>query len=118
MAVLLRLRRLGLLLAGLLLVLPAAQAHLMVAQRGTINLVGDGAFMVLLLPVSAFDGVDDDGDGRLSSAEFMAHRVAIARAVQQQVQLLDAQGPRPLEGLMLTPDAETIAPTRRPPTSW
>ena len=32
---------------------PAAQAHLVVSQRGTLNIVGDGAYMVLSLPVSA-----------------------------------------------------------------
>ena len=35
----------------LLLTLGPAQAHLMVAQRGTLNLVGDGAFVVMAVPV-------------------------------------------------------------------
>ena len=57
-------------LTGLCLLLCAiapAQAHLMVAQHGTLNLVGDGVYMVLSLPVSAFAGSDDDGDDKLSS---------------------------------------------------
>jgi hypothetical protein len=45
--------------------LPAAYAHLMVAQRGTLNLVDNGAFMVISLPVTALAGTDDDGDSRL-----------------------------------------------------
>ncbi len=77
--------------------LPAAQAHLMVAQRGTLNIVGDGGFMVLSLPVSAFSGVDDDGDGKLSMAEFSTHRSNIISAVTRDVQMLDEQGPRPLD---------------------
>ena len=92
---------------------PAAQAHLMVAQRGTLNIVDDGAFMVLSLPVSAFRGVDDDGDGRLSMAEFGKHRQAIASAVTREVQLSDPQGARPLAGLMLTlspPDQDPTGP--------
>jgi hypothetical protein len=53
-------------LVGLLglLALQTAQAHLMVAQRGTLNFVGSGGFVVMALPVDAFTGVDDDGDGQ------------------------------------------------------
>jgi hypothetical protein len=54
-----------------------AEAHLMVAQHGTLNVVDDGVFMVLSLPVSAFDGVDDDNDGKVSMLEFNNHRGAI-----------------------------------------
>ncbi len=82
----------------------------MVAQRGTLNIVGDGAFMVLSLPVSAFNGVDDDGDGKLSPTEFAAHRSEIFAAVTRDVQLLDAQGARPLEGLMLSLSPPDDAP--------
>jgi hypothetical protein len=86
-------------LAGLL---PAAQAHLMVAQRGTLNLVNDGAFMVLSLPVSAFRGVDDDLDGLLSPAELAAHSQAIISSINRGVVLTDQQGPRELQGTMLS----------------
>ena len=105
-------RSLRALLMGLLgwaVLLPAAQAHIMVAQRGTLNLVNDGAFMVLSLPVSAFRGVDEDGDGRMSNTEFSAHRLAIADAIKANVVLSDASGPRELQGLMLSlapPDHE------------
>jgi HupE / UreJ protein len=91
---------------------PPAQAHLMVAQRGTLNIVGDGAFMVLSLPVSAFSGIDDDGDSKLSAAEFAAHRVTIASAVAREVRVLDEQGARPLEGMMLSPAPPDEAPTQ------
>jgi HupE / UreJ protein len=91
---------------------PPAQAHLMVAQRGTLNIVGDGAFMVLSLPVSAFSGIDDDGDGKLSAAEFAAHRATIASAVTREVRVLDEQGARPLEGVMLSPAPPDEAPTQ------
>ena len=90
--------------AGLLWLaaLPSAHAHLMAAQHGTLNFVGDDVFMVLSLPVSAFSGVDDDGDGKLSMIEFGAHRAVIASAVMRNVKLLDEQGPRPLDGVMLS----------------
>ncbi len=90
-----------------------AHAHLMVAQRGTLNIVGDGAFMVLSLPVSAFNGIDDNGDGKLSDAELAAHRAEISTAIIRDVQLIDAQGARPLEGVMLSlspPDDTPQAP--------
>jgi hypothetical protein len=91
------------------------QAHLMVAQRGTLNIVGDGAFVVLSLPVSAFSGVDDDGDGQLSAAEFTAHRAAMAATVARELQLSDAQGPRRLEGVMLSPASPDDAPSEPAP---
>ena len=100
-------RRLHALLAPLLAmllglaVLPPAHAHLMVAQRGTLNLVGNGAFMVLSLPVSAFAGVDDDHDGQWSPAELGAHVASIEAQVQRGVRLLDGAQALPLQGVML-----------------
>ena len=95
---------------GLVFVQPA-QAHLMAAQRGTLNIVGDGAFMVLSLPVSALSGVDDDGDGKLSMAEFSAHRTTIAAVVARELRLTDTQGARPLEAVMLSPSPPDEAAT-------
>ncbi len=89
----------------------AARAHLMVAQRGTLNFVGSGAFLVLSLPVSAFDGVDDDGDGRLSGAELRAHRSAIEATVVSRVRLADAHGLLPLQGVMLSLSPPDDVPT-------
>ncbi|MGL4575528.1 MAG: HupE/UreJ family protein [Burkholderiaceae bacterium] len=105
------LRRALLALAMGLAMQSAAQAHLMVAQHGTLNFVGDGAFMVLSLPVSAFNAVDDDGDGQLSMAEFGAHRAAIGATVIREVKLLDEQGARPLEGIMLSLSPQDSTPS-------
>lgn len=102
----------GLLLSAVLS--PPAVAHLMVAQHGTLNIVGDSVFMVLSLPISAFTGVDDDGDGKLSTVEFTQHRLAIVAAVNKQVQLLDKEDARPLEDMLLSPVAshdDAQAPT-------
>lgn len=87
-----------------------ARAHLMVSQHGTLNLVGDGAFLVLSLPVAAFPEADDDGDHRLSVQEFRAHQADLGAAVQAGVQLLDDEGPRPLEGTMLSLTASDEVP--------
>jgi hypothetical protein len=100
-------------LMGLLSVLfvQAAQAHLMVAQRGTLNFVGTGGFVVMALPVDAFRGVDDDGDGLMSLAELSAHAQNIEAQVQSGLQLMGDTGPRPLEALMLNLSPDDNAPT-------
>lgn len=85
-----------------LLALPAAHAHLMVAQRGTLNLVGNGGFVVMSVPVRALQGVDDDGDGRLSIAEMRSHAGAIEVQILRGLQLVGDAGPLPLGGLLLT----------------
>jgi HupE / UreJ protein len=92
--------------------LPAAHAHLMVAQRGTLNLVGSGAFVVMSVPVQALQGFDDDGDGRMSLAEMRAHARAVQAQIQQGMQLIGSNGPLALEGLMLnlSPD-DSAAPS-------
>lgn len=70
------------------LVASRADAHLMVAQHGTLNLVGDGAFMVLSIPATALPGADDDHDGRLSRAELERHYRDVAAAVAAGVTLV------------------------------
>lgn len=106
-------------ISGLLLLLMSispANAHLMVAQRGTLNLVDNGVFMVLSLPVSAFADIDDDGDEKLSKEEFALHRPAIVDTINTHIRLFDQNGPRPLEGMMLspvTPHDDPIAPTKQ-----
>jgi hypothetical protein len=73
----------GLALCGALLALTPAQAHLMAAQKGTLNIVGDAAFLVL------------------SVAELHAHTDAVRRQVQAGVQLHDGAGALPLQLVML-----------------
>ncbi len=90
--------------------IPVANAHLMVAQQGTLNVVEGGAFMVMSLPTSAFSSVDDDGDGRLSKEEFTTHQADLNAAVTRGIQLHDNEGSRPLQGLMLTPVFSDEAP--------
>lgn len=80
----------------------AAHAHLMVAQRGTLKFGKGGYFFVVSLPVCAFSGIDDDGDGLLSAQELRVHRNRIQTRVRSELRLLsDKHGPRPIEGLLL-----------------
>ena len=99
----------------------AAQAHLMVAQRGTLNIVvasasaapSAGAYLVLSIPVSALQGVDDDHDGLLSASELQRHAASIEDQLRAQVQLVGKAGALPLQGLMLqlsSPDETPGAP--------
>ncbi|MCF8208071.1 MAG: HupE/UreJ family protein [Rhodoferax sp.] len=92
----------------------AAHAHLVVSQRGTLNIVGDGAYMVLSLPVSSFSGIDDDHDGLLSVGELRAHGASIESQIKQGVVLDSDQGRCALEGVMLNtapPDGTPSAPS-------
>ena len=78
-------------------------AHVMVAQHGSLNIVDDGVFMVISLPVSAFENIDDDNDGKLSAEEFTQHRSRIASTVHEKIILSDINGKASLQGMMLAP---------------
>jgi hypothetical protein len=88
-------------LCGALLSAAPVQAHLMAAQKGSLNLVGDAAFLVLSVPVSALQGADDDGDGALSQAELATHADAIRGQIAAGIQLLRAGRAMPLQLVML-----------------
>lgn len=92
---------LALLFAGLALG-PLALAHLMVAQKGTLNISGTGAYLLVSVPTSALEHVDGNGDGLLSAEELSKHAKSITKQLQAGLQLEDPDGPRPLQGLMLT----------------
>ncbi len=79
-----------------------AQAHLMAAQQGTFNVVGDAAFVVLSVPSSAFAGTDSNRDGKLSAEELQQHRQVIVATIKQRFFLKDKRGSRALDGLMLS----------------
>lgn len=91
----------------------STQAHLMVAQKGTLNVEGGGAYLLVSLPVSAFTGYDDDGDRRLSQTELQHHAPVLQQQVSRGLQLLlDAQ-PLPFELLLMNtapPDDTPGAP--------
>jgi len=107
-------RRVGLALLvlwGALLCVAPAQAHLIAAQKGTLNIVGDAAFLVLSVPVSALRGVDDDRDDALSKAELAAHADAIRAQVLAGVQLLGSGEALPLQLVMLDTAPPDSTPT-------
>jgi hypothetical protein len=80
-----------------------SHAHMMIAQHGTINVLENGAYMVLSLPISAFDNVDDDKDGKLSMDEFNRHGGTINESILKNITLMDKTTPRSLLDIRLSP---------------
>ena len=66
-----------LLLAAGLLTATGAQAHLMSAGVGSLQVREHDAVVLIGVPVAVFEGVDDDGDGLLQPSEIKAHRTEI-----------------------------------------
>lgn len=86
-------------------------AHIMVAQHGTLNVVNNGVFMVISLPVTAFEGIDDDHDGKLSQHEFNRHRQIISKAIINNIILKNNNEQATLTGLLLSPVISHSLPT-------
>lgn len=82
---------------------PQANAHLMVAQHGTLNFLNGDVFMVLSIPMSTFKGIDSNNDGKVTMIEFNNHREVISKTVKDNIALTDDNSPLPLTGLMLSP---------------
>ena len=79
-------------------------AHLMVAGHGTLNIVNNNVFMVLSLPLSAFEGIDDNADGEIDLTEFNRHQAAIIKSLKQHVVLREHDREQPLEDIILSPE--------------
>jgi hypothetical protein len=80
-----------------------ASAHVMVAQHGTLNILDNGVFMVISLPITAFEGVDDDNDGKLSNIEFNKYREVMTEVIHEKIVLKDKNGKLILEDMILSP---------------
>lgn len=90
---------------GLFVMPNLANAHLMLADHGTLNFVDNNVFIVLSIPMSAFKGVDEDKDGKVSIVEFNTHKKQISKRVKQNVYLADHQYKFTIDGLLLNPEA-------------
>ena len=84
----------------IMMCIASAQAHVMAAQQGTLNIVGEAAFMVLSVPVSAFKAVDD-GDGALSKGELVTHAGTVRQQLKEGVQLFQGEQALPLYLMMV-----------------
>ena len=82
---------------------PMLYAHLLPKQRGTLNFADNGAYMALSLPVSGFEGLDDDKNGAVSMFEFNKHRADIMARIRAGVILSKKDEDYELQGIMLSP---------------
>ena len=93
----------ALLVAPFILYGTPSQAHLIVAQSGTLNFVDGGAFLVLSMPPSAFSGIDENGDGEIAPTEVVNQLDAIKKQVHKGIELSDGTtGGVPLKGLLVS----------------
>lgn len=76
------------LVAAILLVAPmATQAHLLPAGQATLRIKDNAAFLVVSVPVNAFSGVDQNGDGLLDPEEVAQGNATIQRQFSDGVKL-------------------------------
>lgn len=80
-----------------------AQAHLMAAQNGTLNIVDDGIYMVVSVPITAFPNIDQDYDNEVSLFEFNSRRNDISAQIKRAISLDQAGAPIALNDLRLVP---------------
>ena len=84
--------------------------HLMVAQNGTLNIVNNYVYIVLSLPISAFNGagksIDDDKNGEITLNEFNRHRHKISEEVSKGIYFSAGSYTFLIEGLLLNPAFE------------
>lgn len=79
------------LVAASVCVAAPARAHLMPKQQATINVRDSAAFGAFSIPVSALRGWDDNRDGRMSTAEFVAHRTTIDAQLDAGIHIASAR---------------------------
>jgi hypothetical protein len=66
-----------------------ADAHLLPAQNATLNIIENAAYVVVSVPASALEGVDDDGDGKFSVAELQRNNDAIIEQFSARFKVTD-----------------------------
>jgi hypothetical protein len=66
-----------------------AQAHLLPAGQGTVNVVGAELFAAVSVPTSALHDADDDGDGTLDVPELQRHEEALRAEADRRLVLRD-----------------------------
>jgi hydrogenase/urease accessory protein HupE len=99
-------RRAALLCLGLLGFSGVAHAHLMPAQRGTLNVLGNAVFAALSFPISAFPGIDDDHDGRLAERELAAHMTTLQAMLSRRVRFFNGTEVGRLDLIMPMPESD------------
>lgn len=68
-----------------------AEAHLLPANHGTVNLVDKSAFSVLSVPTSALTNVDDNHDGWVDMTELQRHEAQIRDEIDHRFVITDGE---------------------------
>jgi hypothetical protein len=71
----------------------SARAHLLPAQRGTVNVVGNEVFTAVSIPASALEGADDDRDGHIDAGELERHEEALRAQFDRRLAVFDGDTP-------------------------
>ncbi len=66
---------------------PVAEAHMMPANRETINVVDHKAYLIVSIPVGAFEAVEACSDGALTATELQKSKRALRRVVRSHIHL-------------------------------
>jgi hypothetical protein len=80
----------------------ASYAHLMAAQQGTLNIIDNHVFVVLSIPITAFEDIDNNT--HISIDEFNQHRKKMAVLIKTEIMLIDENTHYEIDGLLLSPD--------------
>ncbi len=93
-----------------------ANAHVVEVGHGSVNLVGNQAYVAMSIPASTFASADDNGDGGLNAAEIKAHQDQLLSKVQKGLRLWGDGHRAVWQHLVLSPVArdtskpESLAP--------
>lgn len=82
----------------------SSSAHMVEPQHGTVNIVDDGAYVIVSFPVSAFEHLDADQDGVISMLEFNNKRTSIVELIRNELHLIEGESNVELTGIMLSPE--------------
>ncbi len=89
---------------GLLIVPKPALCHLMPENTGTVHVVGNSAFVVVSIPVSAFHGITTEADGALTAADLRLSNQTMRGQFDAHFQIRDASlGGQPVLTWILMP---------------
>jgi hypothetical protein len=87
-----------------------AEAHLIPAGQGTLNIVDDAVFAVLSVPTSSLHGADDNGDGTIDMGEFERHEASLRAEIDRRLAISDGtrEASTVRVDLILSPQHEAV----------
>lgn len=77
-----------------------AQAHIMVANKGTVSIKEQNVYVAISVPVSTLSGFDDNHDSLIDATELGRHAGNLRTQIDGRLRI-NADGTKPIEGLTL-----------------